>query len=535
MSMNYIYKIAEADWEFDLIYKMNYQTFVDEIPQHNKNLTKQLIDKFHSENKYFICLKNNKLMGMVAVRNQRPFSLDAKLHNLDRYFPANLSMGEIRLLSVSQDRRGSIIATNLFKMVRDWGYEQRHDLVLISGIAQQLPLYKKLGFLPFGPLVGNDNAWFQPMYLTRESFIKIAPAIVRTEETEEGTNRSVNFLPGPVLQERHVSKALSYPAVSHRGLDYRLWVTRIKWHLTNATHSKNVEIFTATGTLANDVVAGQLNQIKKSGLILINGEFGERLTQHADGFDLKYQSIKTENGEPFDLLEIENALIDSNIGWLWVVHLETSSGLVNDIEGLAIITKKNNVKLCIDGISAVGNIKTNYSTVYLATCVSGKGISAFTGLSMVFYNHELEVPTRTIPVYLNLYKYKTVKSPLFSGSSNLIYALYQALDTLDLIKRINNIESTYHRLLNRLAESFLSIKANTGITKVIINLQIPKDVDSSSLGWSMEQKGYLLHYRSEYLIRNNIIQIALMSENSFRYYHEMIEFLEESFLEQAPK
>ena len=33
----FTYKIAEFEWEFELIAKLNYETFVEEIEQHPKN------------------------------------------------------------------------------------------------------------------------------------------------------------------------------------------------------------------------------------------------------------------------------------------------------------------------------------------------------------------------------------------------------------------------------------------------------------------------------------------------------------------
>jgi hypothetical protein len=41
-------------------------------------------------------------------------------------------------------------------------------MALISGTTRQQRLYRHLGFVPFGPLVGTPEALFQPMYLTKE-------------------------------------------------------------------------------------------------------------------------------------------------------------------------------------------------------------------------------------------------------------------------------------------------------------------------------------------------------------------------------
>ena len=43
-------------------------------------------------------------------------------------------------------------------------------LAIISGTLRQLRLYKHLGFVPFGPVVGTGDAQFQPMHLSLEKF-----------------------------------------------------------------------------------------------------------------------------------------------------------------------------------------------------------------------------------------------------------------------------------------------------------------------------------------------------------------------------
>jgi hypothetical protein len=84
-----IYKIATEPHEFELIHRLNYRTFVEEIPQHSANREKRLIDRFHEENTYIVCMNGAELLGMVALRGQRPFSLDFKFDNLDSYVPEN--------------------------------------------------------------------------------------------------------------------------------------------------------------------------------------------------------------------------------------------------------------------------------------------------------------------------------------------------------------------------------------------------------------------------------------------------------------
>ena len=160
------FKIADQPNEFEQIFRLNYKTFVEEIPQHEVNHEKRLVDKFHAENTYLICLDGERLLGMLAVRDKRPFSLDLKLENLDSHLPPHNSICEIRLLAVEQDRRRTRVFAGLILNLAKYCDEHDYDLGVMSGTTRQLKMYRNLGFTPFGPLVGREGAYYQPMYLT---------------------------------------------------------------------------------------------------------------------------------------------------------------------------------------------------------------------------------------------------------------------------------------------------------------------------------------------------------------------------------
>jgi N-acyl-L-homoserine lactone synthetase len=105
MSTDLIFKIATEPEEFEQIHRLNYRTFVEEIPQHPANSAKRQVDRFHSENSYVICRDGARLIGMLALQGNRPFSLDSKVPDLDAHLPKGAVVCELRLLAVEPEYR----------------------------------------------------------------------------------------------------------------------------------------------------------------------------------------------------------------------------------------------------------------------------------------------------------------------------------------------------------------------------------------------------------------------------------------------
>ena len=168
----YSFKVASTEDEFVQIHRLNYRTFVEEIPQHPPSPERRLVDVFHAENTYLLCLRQNLLIGMAAVRDKRPFSLDRKLPDLDSYLPTGHRLCEMRLLAIEPAYRKRPIFYGLIGCVARYCEQQGYTLAVLSGTVRQRKLYRHLGCVPFGPLVGTPAASYQPMYLTREAFQK---------------------------------------------------------------------------------------------------------------------------------------------------------------------------------------------------------------------------------------------------------------------------------------------------------------------------------------------------------------------------
>jgi len=509
-----VFKFASEDWEFEEIHRLNYKTFVEEIPQHKASPTQRLVDKFHAENTYLICLCGRKLAGMLAARSNRPFSLDQKLENLDSYLPAGRKVCEIRLLAVERKFRGAQVLQGILALLWQHGVEKGYDLAIISGTPRQFRLYQHLGFVPFGPTVGAGEAQFQPMYVTLETFESTAREFLRSSPSRSFHPSAVNLLPGPVTVRREVRRAFEQAPESHRAELFVKDFQATKKSLCELVRAKHVELFLGSGTLANDVVAGQLSLEAGRGVVLSNGEFGERLLDHARRFGLNFEAVEVPWGEPIELARVRQVLEQRPPPeWLWCTHCETSSGVMNDLARLGALCSEFQVKLCVDCISSIGTMPVDLTGVYLASCASGKGLRAYPGLSMVFYHHDLGSAPVRLPRYLDLSCYAAGQGIPFTFSSNLLHALHAALKRVPWERRFAELEHLSGWLRPRLCDlGFQLIGNGAKLSPAVITMALPVSLNSVKVGELIQEAGYLLSYNSEYLRQRNWIQICFMGD-----------------------
>ncbi|OUC06995.1 hypothetical protein RY27_17610 [Litorilinea aerophila] len=528
----YTFRYATEDWEFEQIHRLNYRAFVEEIPQHAPNPERRLVDQFHHENTYAIGLVDDTVVAMLALRSQRPFSLDKKLPNLDQYLPPNQSMCEIRLLYVVPEHRNGKVLRGLMELVAEYGIRRGHTLALISGTTRQQRLYRHLGFVPFGPQVGTAEALFQPMYLTLEAaqrqtpWVRARRALQEGKDNGQGARRTasatsagpVNFLPGPVNIPAPVQEAFSRAPVSHRGDRFMAYVQEVKERLCALVNARAVELLFGSGTLANEAVAAQIAQLPGPGLVLSNGEFGRRLVDHARRWRLRHALIEAPWGEPLDYAAVEHHLTTHPaLEWLWCVHSETSTGILNDLPRLTELCRRHDVKLCVDCISSIGAVPLDLGQVYLATGASGKALASYAGVAMVFYNHPIPPAPTAIPRYLDLGIYAASDGVPFTISSNLVYALGAALEHR---ARYGGVDAL-GKEISAMAEALRAGLRDLGLTIVapdahaspaVTTIALPPGIHSVALGDCLEERGYLLSYKSSYLVERNWIQVCLMGE-----------------------
>lgn len=550
----YLFKQADSDQEFDQIHRLNYRTFVSEIRQYSDPGTDRLIDKFHHKNVYFVGLKRGRVVGMLSAHDQPPFSIAERLPDPSMLQRPGMNVMEVRLLAVEPDERHSSIFFGLVYVMYHYALKKQKTHLLISGVSQRQRLYQRLGFVPIGPALPSGQASFIPMILDVtdipekmqrmkvlwESHIENLLKEDKSEwQNERGSEKgavisftpqednlssalaeaNICLLPGPVTVRPEVRQAFHQPPIYHRGPAFIRRFAEVRQTLSNMVGGRRVAILNGSGTLANETVAANLSAISWSGrgVLLVNGEFGERLVRQAARFGLCPRVLRWEWGQPWDLEEVDDMLAREPAGWIWGVHQESSTGVLNDLPGLVRVAKKHGAVVCSDCISSLGAVPLDLREVFLATGSSGKSLGSYAGASIIFADPRLVemVDTSKVPSYFDLVAALSSDGPCYTFPSPTLLALEAALKVYETPEKAQETYGRYAQVGKSVRHSLCQLGLSPlapeeSASPVVTTFAPPGDESAVEfvercLSWSIAIGG-----QSGYLARKRLVQIATM-------------------------
>ena len=560
---HYVFKRAESKQEFDQVHCLNHRTFVDEIPQHEPTGTGALIDKFHHKNVYLIALRDERVVAMLGIHDQPPFSVaerlpDPKILTRDGTRPL-----EVRLLAIEPCERNNTLFFGLIYMLYDYALKNGYTHLFISGVDNRVSLYERLGFVPLGPAVRCGEAAFVPMMQTvgqlplklehmkkmwEIRLKKVAPSALTEAPAKEGPGKEpVCLLPGPVTMSREVREAFTQPPIYHRGPEFIKRFMMVRDLLGDMVGGRDVAILNGSGTLGNETIAATLGALinkgtnRGRGVLLINGEFGERISRQATRFGLEPRTLSWNWGDPWDLEEIEEALSEEPEGsWVWGVHQESSTGVLNDLPGLVKVAGKYGVRVCVDCISSLGAVPIDLSKVFLASGATGKALGSYAGASLIFADREAlsALDRKAVPSYFDLVAALQSEGPCYTFPSPTLAALEAALLEYDTPEKARRSYARYQALgirvrqeLRRLGLTPLAAEENA--CPVVTTFAPPGEETSESFVNCCRAWGFALGGESAYLSRRRYVQIATMGAVQWDMFAGLFDHLERWLAKRA--
>lgn len=164
------------------------------------------------------------------------------------------------------------------------------------------------------------------------------------------------FTPGPTMVPEEILLEMARPMEHHRTAFYRDMHKEVCELLQYLFQTKaTCLVITGSGTSAMEgAIVGCCPPGHKA-LVVRNGKFAERWAKVCAAFDIDHTSLDLTWGTGATSADITKAMdADPKIDTVIVVHSETSTTALSDVEGIAKITRDRGALLLVDGITAVG-------------------------------------------------------------------------------------------------------------------------------------------------------------------------------------
>jgi len=330
------------------------------------------------------------------------------------------------------------------------------------------------------------------------------------------------FVAGPVNAAKSLKKLMPFPEIGHREPEFTALYENVKnklFKVLNASPDEfDIAIIGGSGTSAIESMISSV--VNKKILVISNGAFGERAYKISSIYRLPRAYLRYNWGEYPDIKQIEKILKENpEIGFIYMVHMETSTGMLNPIKEVGNLCKKYNKTYLIDSVCAIAGEKLDMNEFNIDFCAfsSNKGIGGPPVMSAVCCRKSKLTNMKRRNMYMDLsayLKYGKINQTPFTPAIPLFYLLNETLS--DLLKEgIDNRKRRYKENCNLLkAElSMMGLKfylINPGrMAHTMVNVIIPKGFTFGYIHDRLKRKGFIV-YAGKDELRGKIIHIATM-------------------------
>jgi serine---pyruvate transaminase len=179
--------------------------------------------------------------------------------------------------------------------------------------------------------------------------------------------------PGPTPVPPPVLAAMAEPMVHHRSPDFRPVYERALARLQEVNRTQqDVLLFAASGTGAFESAVANLVSPGERHLVVSSGNFGERWATMVKTYGADLVHLRLGWGETPSPDDLRAQLAESgDVKAVYVVHSETSTGVVSDVESLAAAAKDAGALVVVDAVSSLGAVPLEMDEWGLDVVVSG--------------------------------------------------------------------------------------------------------------------------------------------------------------------
>jgi 2-aminoethylphosphonate-pyruvate transaminase len=281
----------------------------------------------------------------------------------------------------------------------------------------------------------------------------------------------------------------------------------------------------ASGSGAVEAMLATFAPADSKTLVAANGVYGERMARMLAALGRPHRVLPHEWTAPVDAAALEAALAaDGAITHLAVVHHETTTGRLNDLDAIGAICRKRGVTLLLDAVSSFGAERIEAAAWNLGALAgtANKCLHGVPGLSFVLATAELwaRKPAPAGSVYLDLRAYHTGQhgdgySP-FTLPVQVAFALHEALAEHAEQGGAGARLALYRARAQQVAAALTAAGARTLLdpatySAVLWSWRLPAGQTYAALHDALKAAGYVI-YAGQGRLGPEIFRIAHMGE-----------------------
>ncbi|MEB3176953.1 MAG: alanine--glyoxylate aminotransferase family protein [Synechococcus sp.] len=190
--------------------------------------------------------------------------------------------------------------------------------------------------------------------------------------------------PGPSNADPRVLSAIARPPLSHLDPLYLELMNEVQEMLRYVWQTNNRFTIPVSGTGSAAMEATIANCVEAGDTVVVGviGYFGKRLIDMCGRYGAKVVEISAPWGEALSFEAIKDAVEQHKPAVLAMVHAETSTGVLQPLDGIGDLCQANDCLLLLDTVTSLGGVplKLDEAKVDLAYSCSQKGLSCPPGL-----------------------------------------------------------------------------------------------------------------------------------------------------------
>ena len=241
--------------------------------------------------------------------------------------------------------------------------------------------------------------------------------------------------PGPVTLSPGVRAALAGPDLCHREPEFFDIQDRIRSQLLsvydNSAEDWAPVVISGSGTSAVEAMIASLPGADDTLLVVENGVYGERMTRMAEVHGIAHARLHIAWGAPIGPDALAEAIQAHNATHVAVVHHETTTGRLNDLNAVHAVCQAHDAQLLIDAVSSFGAEAIDFGpSVTAVAATANKCLHGAPGAAFVLARHTALEQATTRALYLDLAGYaakQAARGTPFTPGIPAFYALDAAL------------------------------------------------------------------------------------------------------------